>query len=144
VRIVEKSNKRQRSIFIQRDELAWLMGAVKATVDREMSEVFWDQSRACYPRLIIQKCSNRHGRFLTIEEFDGRRRIGNILIPEGRYGQGWARLISELQMMSLSLWKGCEIREEKAENMVSANWSFANVVGQAKPPEKVPMSLSDG
>jgi hypothetical protein len=40
VRIVEKSNKRQRSIFIQRDELAWLMGAVKAAVDREMSEVF--------------------------------------------------------------------------------------------------------
>jgi hypothetical protein len=40
VRIVEKSNKRRRPIFIQRDELAWLVDAVEVAVDRETSEVF--------------------------------------------------------------------------------------------------------
>jgi hypothetical protein len=55
----------------------------------ESSEVFWDQSRAGYPRIIAQRRSNRHGCFLIVEEFDGRRRCGNIVIPEGRYGQGW-------------------------------------------------------
>jgi hypothetical protein len=136
VRIVEKSKKKQRSIFIQRDELAWLVEAVNDAVDRETSEVFWDQSRAGYIRLIVQKCSNRHGRFLIIEEFDGRRRIGTILIPEGRYGQGWARLISELQKLSVSLWKRREIREKTMRNVVSARRSFAEVVGQSKPPEE--------
>ena len=52
-------------------------------VDVETFEVFWDQSRAGYPHLITQKCSNRHGRFLTIEEFDGSKRSSSILIPEG-------------------------------------------------------------
>jgi hypothetical protein len=71
VRIVERSNKKRRSIFIQRDELAWLVGQVEEVVDVETSKVFWDQSRAGYPRIIAKKCSNRHGRFLTVEEFDG-------------------------------------------------------------------------
>jgi hypothetical protein len=144
VRIVEISNNRRRSIFIQRDELAWLVDAVEVAVDKETPEVFWDQARAGYPRLLTQKCSNRHGRFVTIKEFEGRRRIGNILIPEGRYGQGWARLMSELQMMSLSLWKGSEIRKKKVENMVSASRSFVDVVGLAKSPELVPASQSGG
>ena len=88
VRIVERSIKKQRSIFVQKDELAWLVGSVEEVVDVEMFEIFWDQSRVGYPRIIAQKCSNRHGRFLTIEEFDGRRRSGTVLIPERRYGQG--------------------------------------------------------
>jgi hypothetical protein len=66
---------------------------VEEVVELETSEVFWDQSRAGYPRIIVQKRSNRHGRFLTVEEFDGRRRIGTVLIPKGRFGQGWSRLI---------------------------------------------------
>ena len=106
VRIVERSNKKRRSIFIQRDELAWLVGSVEEEVDVETSEVFWNQSRARYPRIIAQKCSNRHGRFLTVEEFDGRRRSGPILIPEGRYGQGWSRLILELRKVNESLREG--------------------------------------
>jgi hypothetical protein len=135
VRFVEKSKNKRRSLFIQRDELVWLVKAVEVAVDRETSEVFWDQSRAGYSRLIVQKCSNKHGRFLTIEEFDGRRRIGIIIIPEGRYGQGWSRLVTELHMLSLSLWKRCEIREKKPENVVSARRSYAAVVGMSKPPE---------
>ena len=62
----------------------------------ETSEVFWDKLRAWDPRIITQKCSNKHGRFLTVEEFDGKRRCGAILIREGRYGQGWDRFVSEV------------------------------------------------
>jgi hypothetical protein len=42
VRIVERSNKKKRSIFVQRDELAWLVRSVEEVVDVEKSEVFWD------------------------------------------------------------------------------------------------------
>ena len=81
VRIVERSHNKWRSIFVQRGELAWLVRSVEEVVDLETSEVFWDQSRAGYPRIIVQKCANRHGRFLTIEEFEGKRRIGTVLVP---------------------------------------------------------------
>jgi hypothetical protein len=49
LRIVERSNNRQRSVYVQRDELAWLVGFVEEVMDMDTSEVFWDQSRADYP-----------------------------------------------------------------------------------------------
>jgi uncharacterized protein YfaT (DUF1175 family) len=58
VRIFERSKGKQRSIFLQRDELAWLVGIVQEVVKEEASKVFWDQTRAGYPRFIAQKCSN--------------------------------------------------------------------------------------
>ena len=89
-------------------------------VELETSEVFWDQSRVGYPRIIVQKRANRHGRFLTIEEFEGRRRIGMVLVPEGRYGQGWSCLISELRQVKASLWVGRETREGKVANTLES------------------------
>jgi hypothetical protein len=115
VRIIERSHNKRRSIFVQRNELAWMVKTVEEVVDVESHEVFWDQSRAGYPRIIVQKRSNRHGRFLTIEEFEGRRRIGTILIPEGRYGQGWCRIISELREVKAVLWEGRESRAGETE-----------------------------
>jgi hypothetical protein len=118
VRIIERSHNKRRSIFVQRNELAWLVKTVEEVVDMETHEVFWDQSRARYPRIIVQKRSNRHGRFLTIEEFEGRRRIGTILIPEGRYGQGWCRLISELRQVKEVLWEGRDSRAGATEKFL--------------------------
>lgn len=106
MRIFERSKKKQSSIFVQRDELVRLVGSLKEVVEMDMSEVFWDQSKAGYPRIIAQKCSNRHGRFSMIKEFEGRRRSGTILIPEDRFGQGWVRLIAELNRANSSLMEG--------------------------------------
>jgi hypothetical protein len=72
-----------------------------------------------FPRIITQKCGNRHGHFLLIEEFDGRRRNGTIRIPEGRFGQGWARLMVELDMANQSLGEGRGPRENKKGKEVS-------------------------
>jgi hypothetical protein len=96
VRIVETRNKKRRSIFVHRDEISWLVGALEVAAEVDTSEVFWDQSRAGYIRLTTQRCANKHGRFMFIEEYDGRRRSGTILVPEGWTGQGWARMILEL------------------------------------------------
>ena len=135
VRIYERSKKKKSSIFIRRDELAWLVGALEEVVEVETSEVFWDQSRAGFPWIITQKCSNRHGRFLTIEEFDGRRRNGTILIPEGRFGQGWAGLIVELDKANSSLRERQEImgrrdtKDSKEAKVVPVRWRFTDVMG---------------
>jgi hypothetical protein len=63
VRFVEKRNNRQRSVWVHRDEITWLVGAVEKAANVDTSEVFWDQSRAGYIRLITQRRANKHGRF---------------------------------------------------------------------------------
>jgi hypothetical protein len=135
LRMVEKSKKKkQGSLFVQRDEIAWLVGAVEGVLDVDTSEVFWDPSSAAYPRILVQRQENRHGRFIFIEDFEGRNRRGSVLIPEGRYGQGWTRLVSELRIARSSLWKERDFRENKGTQVVAGR-SFAEVVGGSKPLE---------
>jgi hypothetical protein len=136
VRIFERSRNKQRSIFVHRDEIVWLVRAVEVVVDGDTSEVFWDQSRAGCPRILTQKRSNRHGRFLIIEEYDGRRRSSSILIPEGRQGQGWTRLFEELRLASSSLRMEHGVREDKTAKVVFGRRSFAEVVRLSKSSEE--------
>ena len=132
--IFERNNKHQRSIFVSRDELDWLARIGKELVVVENSEVFWDQSRAGYPRIIAQKCSNRHGNFLLLEEFDGRSKCGSIRIPEGRYGEGWDRLLVELRRANSSL-RG--VREYPVRKKMAVRRSFAEVLGLLKEEDKL-------
>jgi hypothetical protein len=128
LRIVERGKNKQGSIFILRDEIAWLVGAVEEVLDVDSSEVFWDPSSAGFPRILVQRRSNRHGRFIIIEEYEGRNRRGSVLVPEGKYGQGWTRLISELRIARLSMWKGRGFKVSKVTQVVSGR-SFEEVVG---------------
>jgi hypothetical protein len=132
VRIVEKRNNRQRSVWVHRDELSWLVGAVEKAANVETSEVFWDQSRAGYIRLITQRRENRHGRFLTIEEFNGSRRCGSVLVPEGWSGRGWSKMIGELRGACSSLKIGRGLRREKPNLITHGSRSYAEVVGDTK------------
>jgi hypothetical protein len=52
LRIFERSHGKQRSIFLKKDDLAWLGRIVEEMVAVESSEIFWDQSRAGYPRMM--------------------------------------------------------------------------------------------
>jgi hypothetical protein len=134
LRMVEKGKKKQGTIFIHRDEIHWLVGAVEVALDVETSEVFWDTSSAGFPRVLVQRRANRHGSFIFIEEYEGRNRRGSVLIPEGRHGQGWCRLVSELKIARSALWKGREFKVRKASR-VTPGRSFAEVVGQPQSSE---------
>jgi hypothetical protein len=131
LRIVERGKRKQGSIFLQRDEIAWLVGAVEGVLDVDTSEVFWDPTSAGYPRVLVQRRSNRHGNYLLIEEFERSNRRGSILIPEGRYGQGWIRLVAELRSARSILWKDRVFRVNKT-TLVDPARSFAEVVGCTK------------
>jgi hypothetical protein len=124
VRFYERSCKSNRSIFLQRAEVAWLDGVVEDLVAKKTTEVFWDQSRAGYLRILVERCSNQHGKFLTIVEFDGRHRSGSIMIPEGRHGQGWNRLKLEVSRVNSSL----GVREKWKYNTVTVGRSYADAV----------------
>jgi hypothetical protein len=136
VRIVENRNNRRRSIFVHKDEISWLVGALEVAAEVDTSEVFWDQLRAGYIRLTTQRCANKHGRFLIIEEYDGRRCSGSIFVPEGRTGQGWVRMISELKRACSLMKMGRGIREDKPAKVKFGSRSFAEVVGTLKTMEE--------
>jgi hypothetical protein len=76
--------------------------------------------------------SNRHGGFIFIEEFEGNKRRGSILVPEGRHGQGWSRLASELRIARLTLWEDQVFRERKAARVVAGRSFVAVVEGSTK------------
>jgi hypothetical protein len=127
LRFFERNSKTSRSIFLHRDEVAWLDNIVEKLIVVRTSEVFWDQSRAGYPRVMVQKCSNRHGKFLTLEEYDGRRRCGSVMIPEGRFGQGWDCLKMEVKRANSSL-NGD--RGSRVFRKVTGEKSYAEVTGK--------------
>jgi hypothetical protein len=108
-----------------------MVGAVEEAMDVETSEVYWDPSSTGFPCVLVQRRANRHGRFIFIEEFEGNKRRGSVLIPEGRYGQGWNRLASELRTVRMTLWKGRDFRERKATRVVAGR-TYAEVVGGPK------------
>jgi hypothetical protein len=71
-----------------------------------------------------------------LRSFEGRRRSGTILIPEGRFGQGWARFIVELDRTNLSLREGREPRESKETKVALSRQSYVEVMGLSTQPEE--------
>jgi hypothetical protein len=68
--------------FLGRKDTFWLL--------------FWRRSLDGFPGIFAQRCANKHGRFLTVEDYGGGRRRGVILVPEGRKGEGWEAFRLEL------------------------------------------------
>jgi hypothetical protein len=98
IRIHELRKGIKRSILIDKDEAAWLLKSFHDLVNVLDCRVFWNQAVSGFPRILAQQCANRHGYFLTIEEFEGRRRKGSILVPKGKSGEGWKCFGEELRL----------------------------------------------
>jgi hypothetical protein len=98
IHVCESCLGKMRSILLDMDKLAWLVRIYEDLVVVEDSRVFWNQSQPGFPRIIAQRCFNRHGGFLVVEEFISDRRSGSVLIPEGRTGKGWEIFGSELRL----------------------------------------------
>jgi len=106
IRIHERRKGVTRSILIDKDEAAWLLKSFQDLVTVLDCRVFWNQSVSGFPRILAQQCANRHGYFLTIEEYEGRRRKGSVLVPKGKFGEGWKRFMEELRLAFNSLLAG--------------------------------------
>ncbi|KAB1219379.1 hypothetical protein CJ030_MR3G001138 [Morella rubra] len=57
---------------------------------------------------LAQWCSNKGGRYVTIVEYGGRRKVGAMMVPEGKHGHGWQILnrifIDVVSFFHLSSW----------------------------------------
>jgi hypothetical protein len=94
--IQESSRGVTRSILLNYNDSSWLLGTVEELLSAKNSDVFWRRSRPGFPGIFAQRCANKHGRFLTVEDYEGGKRRGFILVPEGWKGEGWSAFQSEL------------------------------------------------
>jgi hypothetical protein len=150
IRIREKCKGVTRSILLHRDEAVWLIKSFDELVSVQDSRVFWNQSIAGFPRILGQQCSNRHGYFLLVEEYEGRKKSGSILVPKGRYGEGWERFevelclaISHLQADQSRVTKQISASEVPlAGTKLETRRSFAEVLTSSLPVSEEPFGPS--
>jgi hypothetical protein len=150
IRIFEKRKGVTRSILLDKDEAAWLLKFFHDLVTVKDRRVFWNQSVSGFPRILAQQCSNRHGFFLTIEEYEGRRRRGSALVPKGIFGEGWKRFGEELRLAFNSLHAGStsyskHLRKEvsQPEPKSGLRKSFAEVLRSSLPEIEEPFGPSN-
>lgn len=86
-----------RYLFLGKADSRWLLATVEERLQEMGTSVFRRRSRASSPAVLTQRCSNTYGRFLGVEEHEGSRRRGHILVPEGRNGEGWRIFAAELR-----------------------------------------------
>jgi hypothetical protein len=142
VRIKESCKGKNRSILLDRAELAWLLNTFETLVCMQDSRVFWDQSQHGFPRIIAQRHFNRHGGYMVIEEFNGDRRKDSIFIPEGRSGQGWKSFRAELRLVS-DYFRAMVVESELHADLRGRR-SYAEVLAKTTPPLDAPFGDASG
>ena len=95
--IHERRRGVQQAVNLRKKEQVWLVRIFGELVAVEDSWVFKDQTVPGFPQVLAQKCGNRNGRFLVIEEYNGRGKCGSIFVPKGRNRQGWNQFVEELR-----------------------------------------------
>ena len=111
--IQERRKDVQRAVNLRKKEQVWLVRIFAELVAVEDSRVFRDQTVPGFPRVLAQKCGNKNGRFLVLEEYNSRGKCGSIFVPEGRNRQGWNRFVEELQNVLQFSAHSWEIPKEK-------------------------------
>jgi hypothetical protein len=79
LKIQERRKGVQRAVNLRKKEQVWLARIFGELVAVEDSRVFRDQTMLGFLRVLSQKCGNRNGRFLVIEEYNGRGNAGLFL-----------------------------------------------------------------
>ena len=111
--IQERRRDVQRVVNLRKKEQVWLVRIFAELVAVDDSRVFRDQTVPGFPRVLAQKCGNKNGRFLVLEEYNGRGKCGSIFVPEGRNRQGWNRFVEELRNVLQFSAHSWEIPKEK-------------------------------
>ena len=105
--IMESKGHFQGSIWLGIKGLHWTIGELRKLkhVSPSRSGIFQFR-RDGYRTLEFSCLSNRGGRFVELSEYHRGTQRGSIRIPEGRRGEGWALLMTEIQKYYLETESG--------------------------------------
>jgi len=68
-------------------------------IQEEGMKDFKRTSRVGVTAFLAQWCSNKHGHYLALAEYDGLGRKGFIVVQEGKGGKGWSSFSLELRLV---------------------------------------------
>ncbi|CAI9776149.1 unnamed protein product [Fraxinus pennsylvanica] len=97
IRINELGRGFVHSVVMGRGCAIRVAGAIEDLISKPYIESFARTFRVGDAVIFLQRCSNRKGRFISIQEIHRGGRKGAIIIPEGRNGVGWRGFGVELR-----------------------------------------------
>ncbi|CAI9783586.1 unnamed protein product [Fraxinus pennsylvanica] len=97
IRINELGRGFVHSVVLGRGCAIRVAGAIEDLISKPYIESFARTFRVGDTVIFLQRCSNRKGRFISIQEIHRGGRKGTIIIPEGRNGVGWRGFGVELR-----------------------------------------------
>jgi hypothetical protein len=108
----------------------------------EDSRVFWNQSLQGFPLVLAQRCFNRHGGFLVVEEFNGDRRSDSIIVLEDKTGKGWELFGLELRWVFEYLRaRSRPVPVDIKAQVGKEKRSYAEVLARTAPPLEEPLGV---
>ena len=100
LKIVERSRRVWRFVVMGRSGLEWLTTTMEAVLQAGKNLDFTKHLREGSRTFMAQRCSNKHGRFLTVTGYGGGGRRSVVAIPEGYEGLGWEKFAAELRRVA--------------------------------------------
>ena len=97
VRLYERGKDTLRSVFMGKASAVTLLAAMEELVSKNNTRNFVRTIREGETVFIIQRCSNKKGRYVMIQAIHRAGRRGQIIIPEGRNCNGWRGFAVELR-----------------------------------------------
>lgn len=96
LRVVERGRGFTERMSLGLESARSLVAAVEGAL-KAKSPNFIKSFREVNKVFVVQKQSNERGGFLLISELGVGKRLGLIIVPEGRKGKGWADFLSTLK-----------------------------------------------
>uniref|UniRef100_A0A2N9FVR5 Reverse transcriptase domain-containing protein n=1 Tax=Fagus sylvatica TaxID=28930 RepID=A0A2N9FVR5_FAGSY len=97
VRLYERRKDTLRSVFMGKESAITLLAALEELVTLKNTGNFVRTIREGETVFIAQRCSNTKGRYVSLQAIHKGGRRGQIIIPEGRNGDGWRGFALELR-----------------------------------------------
>ncbi|KAB1214179.1 Mitogen-activated protein kinase 16 [Morella rubra] len=77
---------------------------------------------------LAQRCCNKGGRYIAVVEYGGRRKLGAVLVPEGKHGHGW-QILNRVFLEAVSCFRSASLSVTRVESSrIRPEDSFAKVV----------------
>ncbi|KAB1209586.1 Calcium-transporting ATPase 9, plasma membrane-type, partial [Morella rubra] len=77
---------------------------------------------------LAQRCCNKGGRYIAVVEYGGRRKVGAVLVPEGKHGHGW-QILNRVFLEAVSCFRSASLSVNRVESSrIRPEDSFAKVV----------------
>ncbi|KAB1223886.1 Ribonuclease P protein subunit p29 [Morella rubra] len=91
---------------------------------------------------LAQRCCNKGGRYIAVVEYGGRRKLGAVLVPEGKHGHGW-QILNRVFLEAVSCFRSASLSVTRVESSrIRPEDSFAKNPEVGPIPKLISSSMS--